>query len=87
MPSFSKCEDCHSHVLTWTYVLIIWLISVFVGCTVNQPCDIQDEGVSKHGSNEPGICPGLTPAVDRNDCWKNEADEWHENQVVLLLEM
>lgn len=35
---------------------IVWLVSPFVGGTVNQPGDIENEGPTEHCCNEPGVC-------------------------------
>lgn len=49
---------------------------------VDEPRDIQDEGVAEHGADKERIKQALTPEVHRNQCRHNEATKGHQDQVV-----
>lgn len=68
------------------YLHIVWSVSPFVSGTVHQPGHVQNPRPTEHGSNEPSICPGFTPAVDGNTGWNQEAEDWHQNQIIAARE-
>lgn len=45
-----------------------------MSCRVNQPGDIQDEGVAEQGGNEPRICPRLAPEINWHKGGQNETE-------------
>lgn len=71
--------QCHA-------LLIIRLIAPFMSSRVDQPGDIQDERVAEHGGDEESVFEGFSPTVNRNHCGHDEAQQRHQEQVVLLLE-
>lgn len=57
-----------------------------MGSTVHQPGYVQDETPAEHGGHEPGIDEGLTPKVHGDGGRHDEAQNRHQDHVVLLLE-
>lgn len=62
------------------------LVAPFVSSTVHQPCDIQNNGIPKHGAHKPSCPQTFTPKVPWNNCWYKEAHNRHQYQIVFLLE-
>lgn len=84
--SFSDGGDGGEHVLDWRHGVIVWLPSEIVSSTVDAPCGMKSEAVTEGGSGVKGDESGLSPEVDWNDGWKNEAGEDHKWEVVSSLE-
>lgn len=53
-----------------------------MGGGVDEPSDVENEGVAEECGDEEGVGPGLVPHVDRDDRGEDEAGQRHEDHVV-----
>lgn len=80
--TFAESEQGDGHVFGRLDVPVIRLVTPFVSSRVDQPCDVQDEGVAEHGADKECVEQTLAPEVHRNSCRHDEATKGHQNKVV-----
>lgn len=85
VPAFTKSEHSNPFVLRRIDKSVVRFVAEHVSRGVHQPCHIQCEDITEDGGNEVSVRPRLVPTHDRNSSWQNEAQEWHQYDVISLL--
>lgn len=57
------------------YSLVVWTSAPHMSSAIHQPRKVQIHDVTQYALREEGPEPGLTPAVDGNGRWQNEAQQ------------
>lgn len=86
VPPFSSSNPGYKRVLRGVGSSVVWVVSVQVGCTVDQPGNVKHTHVSEAAQNEEGSGKVLAPAIVGNDGRKEEAHQNIEKGIGFLLE-
>lgn len=84
--AFTNGTQSDQWVLPRADVLVIGSVSIHVGSTVDQPGDIERDGIAEDGGQEVGIPQTLSPDAPGHQCGDHEAHEHHGDLIVLSLE-
>lgn len=81
-PLLTDGAQCDQWVLPRADVLVIGPVSIHVGGTVDQPGDIEWDGIAKDRGQEVGVPQTLSPDTPGHQCGDHEAHEHHGDLIV-----
>jgi len=82
--AFTNGTQSDKWVLPRADVLVVGPVSIHVGSTVDQPGDVEGDGIAEDGSQEVGIPQTLSPEAPGHQRGNHEAHEHHADLIVPL---
>lgn len=82
LPRLTNGTQSDEQVLPGAYVLVVGPIPVHVGSAVDQPGDVEGDGVAEDGSQEVGVPQTLPPEAPGHHRGDQEAHERHGDLIV-----
>lgn len=81
-PPLTNGTQSDKWVLPRADVLVVGPVSIHVGSTVDQPGDVEGDGIAEDGSQEVGIPQTLSPEAPGHQRGNHEAHEHHADLIV-----